>query len=304
MKKLILSFLAIAAMTGCSKTSNDDVDPNASMEIKFGAGINMLSRAAITSDENGLPTSSITGIQIIRGTDGTSPTFDAVTDVTTTADLKTDGTFENLSTPQYYKSPKAEDVANFIAYYPQGNYASGTVTFTISGVEDIIAAPAVTTTYSATPSSVDFKFEHKLAQLQLIVKAQNADAIAFYGELTSAKINVPSVLDMKIGANGSTTLAANGTPVNMDLDFGPITYNTTGVSATKNYIILAEAPTKINLKFANTDAKDYDITGLNLLPGKITTLTITVNATGINFSSQITGWATGGDNGTTTVGGN
>ena len=39
MKKFILSIFAIAAMTSCTKTSEDDVDPNAPVEIKLNAGI-------------------------------------------------------------------------------------------------------------------------------------------------------------------------------------------------------------------------------------------------------------------------
>ena len=303
MKKLILSILAIAAMTSCTKSSDEEIDPNAPVEIRFGAGIDMLSRAAITTDGSGHPTSNITGMQILRGTDGADPAFNTITSVTTTADLKTDGTFENITTPQYNKS--TTESANFIAYWPQGLLASGIVNFTITGEEDIIVAPAVTTTYSNTPSTVNFQFAHKLAQLQLKVIAQNESASAFYGALESAKINVPSKLDMTIKADGSTELAANADPINIDLDFGPITYSTTETSASKNFIILPVAPTTINLKFANiTDAKDYDIKDLALLPGKITTLTITVNATEVNFSSTITEWITGGTDGETNVGGN
>ena len=113
MKKFILSILAIAAMASCTKTSEDDVDPNVPVEIKFGAGIDMLSRAAITTDGSGHPVSNITSIQILRGTDGANPAFNTISDVTTTADLKTDGTFENIINPQYYKS--TTDAANFIA---------------------------------------------------------------------------------------------------------------------------------------------------------------------------------------------
>ena len=303
MKKFILSILAIAAMASCTKTSEDDVDPNVPVEIKFGAGIDMLSRAAITTDGSGHPVSNITSIQILRGTDGANPAFNTISDVTTTADLKTDGTFENIINPQYYKS--TTDAANFIAYWPQGLLTSGTVNFTITGEEDIIVAPAIATTYSTTPPTVNFQFAHKLAQLQLKVIAQNESAFSFYGVLERAKINVPSKLDMTIKADGSTELTANATPTNIDLDFGSVTYSTTETSASKNFIILPVAPTTINLKFANiTEAKDYDIKDLALLPGKITTLTITVNATGVNFSSTITEWTTGGTDGKTNVGGN
>ena len=222
MKKFILSILAIAAMASCTKTSEDDVDPNAPVEIKFGAGIDMLSRAAITTDGSGHPVSNITSIQILRGTDGANPAFNTISDVTTTADLKTDGTFENIINPQYYKS--TTDAANFIAYWPQGLLTSGTVNFTITGEEDIIVAPAIATTYSTTPPTVNFQFAHKLAQLQLKVIAQNESAFSFYGVLESAKINVPSKLDMTIKADGSTELTANATPTNIDLDFGSITY--------------------------------------------------------------------------------
>ena len=225
MKKFILSILAIAAMASCTKTSEDDVDPNVPVEIKFGAGIDMLSRAAITTDGSGHPVSNITSIQILRGTDGANPAFNTISDVTTTADLKTDGTFENIINPQYYKS--TTDAANFIAYWPQGLLTSGTVNFTITGEEDIIVAPAIATTYSTTPPTVNFQFAHKLAQLQLKVIAQNESAFSFYGVLESAKINVPSKLDMTIKADGSTELTANATPTNIDLDFGSVTYSTT-----------------------------------------------------------------------------
>ena len=235
MKKFILSILAIAAMASCTKTSEDDVDPNVPVEIKFGAGIDMLSRAAITTDGSGHPVSNITSIQILRGTDGANPAFNTISDVTTTADLKTDGTFENIINPQYYKS--TTDAANFIAYWPQGLLTSGTVNFTITGEEDIIVAPAIATTYSTTPPTVNFQFAHKLAQLQLKVIAQNESAFSFYGVLESAKINVPSKLDMTIKADGSTELTANATPTNIDLDFGSVTYSTTETSASKNFVI-------------------------------------------------------------------
>ena len=51
MKKFILSILAIAAMTSCTKTSEDDVDPNAPVEIKLNAGIETsvsIGRSAVT----------------------------------------------------------------------------------------------------------------------------------------------------------------------------------------------------------------------------------------------------------------
>lgn len=52
MKKMILSLLAIAAMTSCTTTSEDEIDPNAPVEIKLSAGIGTveaIGRAAIPS---------------------------------------------------------------------------------------------------------------------------------------------------------------------------------------------------------------------------------------------------------------
>lgn len=303
MKKLILSVLAIAAMTSCTKSSVEDLDPNAPVEIKFGAGINMMSRAAIESNGN-LPTTTVTGIQILRGTDGSTPAFATVSNVATTADLKIDGNFENISNSQYYESKT--DAANFIAYYPAGTLTAGKVEFTIDGTTDIIAAPKASTTYSTTPSSVDFTFNHKLARLKLVVKAENQSAIDFYGDLENAKIEVPSKLEMTIDANGTTgALTANATPTNITLDFATVALNTNETPAGKDFIILPTvAPSAIKLTFAKVEEKSYDITGLVLEAGKITTLTVTVNATGIDFTSKITNWTNGGTNGETTVGGN
>ncbi|WP_099291511.1 MULTISPECIES: fimbrillin family protein [unclassified Butyricimonas] len=301
MKKMIFSLLAIAAMTSCTTTSEDEIDPNAPVEINFGAGINMMSRAIIESNDAGLVTNAITGIQILRGADGATPKFNEVASVTTTGDLQTNGTFTNITTAQYFKSPT--EAANFIAYYPAGEtLEAGKVSYTIDGTTDIIIADAVKLPFSTTDKTVNFLFKHKLARLKLVVKAATSEAATFYGNLTAAKINVPTALDMTFDEAGVSTLDANATPVNADLDFGQVTLATgDGVSPTADLMLLPATLTKINLTFEHVAAKNYTINNLSLVAGNITTLTITVNEIGVEFTSAVSKWETGGTNGTTTV---
>ena len=71
MKKLILSVLAIAAMTSCTKSSVEDLDPNAPVEIKLNAGIevNTISKSvgAIT------PQSAVDDVIFVRADETTIP---------------------------------------------------------------------------------------------------------------------------------------------------------------------------------------------------------------------------------------
>lgn len=295
MKKYLVMAMAAVAMVGCTQ-SEDENKNNGPVEIKFGAGIEVAATRAAIESPLGKPTEKITGIQILRGTDGTTPAFDAVSAVTLTGDLETDGKFSNMSTKQYIEK---EDV-NFIAYYPTGTLSTGKVTYTITGAEDIIVAP-VATAKIATPA-VSFAFAHKLARIKLVVKA-TAGAVEKFGDLTAATISVPTALDLAIAADGSTTLAANATPVNSDLSFGGATLVEGNANATNELMVLPAALDKIKLTFAKniTTATEFDIKNLTLEAGKTTTITVTVTSSIAFESATVEDWVIGGENGDTTV---
>lgn len=290
MKKLVLITLAAMAMASCSQGEDEGLN-NDPMKIHFGAGINVTTKAAIE------PGAKVDGIQILRGTDGDTPAFNVVSSVTTTGNLATTGIL-TVNDEQHFAANKAD--ANFMAFYPAGTFSAGKVAYTIDGDMDIMAADKATATF--TDPTATFAFQHKLARVKLIVKANDQGAVDVYGNLTVATINVPTALDLTIDADGATTIAANATPANTDLSFGTATLSTEGGAAAKELMILPTAPAKIKLQFANEAAmKEYAITNLVLEAGKITTITATVNAKDVSFTSTIAKWENGGTDGGTTV---
>lgn len=295
MKKLILMTLAAISLAGCSQDESEELNKD-SMKINFGAGINVTTK--VESGADGLPTSPITGIQILRGTDGANPEFNVVSAIATAGDLAINGTL-TVATAQYFAINKVD--ANFMAFYPAGSFTTGKVAYTIDGSTDIIVSDmAKATKENAT---AQFAFKHKLARVKLIVKASDANAATIYGDLTVATINVPTALDLMINANGTSTIAANSTPIAADLSFGTATLTTEGGIATKELMILPTSPSEIKLQFANeaNGPKSYTITGLSLVAGRVTTITATVNAKNVSFTSTIEQWVDGGNNGGTVV---
>lgn len=290
MKKYLVMAMAAVAMVGCTQ-SEDENKNNGPIEIKFGAGIEVAATRAASS-----PAEKITGIQILRGTDGTTPAFDAVSAVTLTGNLETTGMFSDMSAKQYIEK---EDV-NFIAYHPAGIIGTGTVAYTITGAEDIIVAPKATATI--TNPAVSFAFAHKLARIKLVVNA-TAGAVAKFGNLTAATINVPTALDLAIAADGSTTLAANAIPAKSDLSFGGATLKEGNADAANELMVLPAALGKIKLAFDKniTTATEFDIKNLTLEAGKTTTITVTVTSSIAFESATVEDWVIGGTAGDTTV---
>ncbi|MDD4065339.1 MAG: hypothetical protein PHD16_07540, partial [Bacteroidales bacterium] len=103
MKKIILATLALIVFAGCVKDLPYEDLP---VPIQFNAGLSAVSantRAPIVSDVNGHPTSSITGIQILRAADvASSPDWTVVNSVAATATVGTDGSVSSVSSAQYY----------------------------------------------------------------------------------------------------------------------------------------------------------------------------------------------------------
>lgn len=295
MKKLVLITLAAMAMASCSQGEDEGLN-NDPMKIHFGAGINVTTKAAIESGADGLPTKEITDIQILRGTDGENSTFDFTKGVEITGVLATTGAL-TVSPDQHFAANKS--AANFMAFHPAGAFSAGKVAYTIDGATDIIVADKTT---AAFESPVQFTFKHKLARVKLVVKAKDQGAADVYGNLTAATISVPTALDLTIAADGTTTITANATPANAALSFGTATLTTEGGAALNELMILpAVPPTTITLAFEKAAANGYNITGLKLEAGTITTITATVNAKDVSFTSTVEQWKEGGENGETEI---
>ena len=132
MKKFILSILAIAAMTSCTKTSEDDVDPNAPVEIKLGGSITALSKAAVTDNTftAQVASSETTGNYATPLWSGTNAGKITVSDGSVT-----------FTQTEYY--PNDGGTVYMKGFAPQAAINTGQVAYTISGEEDIMVTSEI-----------------------------------------------------------------------------------------------------------------------------------------------------------------
>ena len=193
MKKMIFSLLAIAAMTSCTTTSEDEIDPNAPVEIKLSAGINTLSRAAITGTafEDGNDLFHVTAYKSAAPTsDYSNAYFDNI--IVNQASNKL-----AFAAPKYY--PADGTKLYFYAYTSLGiattsGYTPGTasnnpmVQYEIDGTQEIMSAQ-VTTGIGKTindQANPEFTFSHQLMRVQF--KATKGDGFSDNIEITSITI--------------------------------------------------------------------------------------------------------------------
>ena len=208
MKKIILSLLAIAAMTSCTKSSEEEIDPNAPVEIELTAGLlEAQSRAAIESN-------TVSGVSILRK-DGTDETNDWGT-TAKTVDI-TNSNDNIFDTNKEYYNPNATIHAYFLGYYPAGT-VSGTgvdqiVTFnpTLDNCStDILYSPSVDLGTKGTPTSnAKLTFKHQLARINFVFVKGNGYPSDDY--ITSVKIkSIALPKSMKL-SDGSLTFGTEVT---------------------------------------------------------------------------------------------
>lgn len=301
---------AMMAAVSCAKDDAPTADNNI---LRFVAGLGPQTMAPIESDDNGLVTSgTITGIQIWRGRYGSTPRFNRLESVTCrTASL--DGT-GILTLNDTLNINTDGSTANFLGFYPLGSLDFGTettpatVTYTIDGETDIIAANRVSKTYSASDNKVNLAFKHQLARLRFRCVCVDDANGALYQGISEAKIKVPKKAVMIIPDNGIiTTVGKMSDPIvdsdYTELNFGTCEMSQEGEYAKKDLMILPDdalAPVdviqhmQIGLKFAGfpDDAiRQYSLNNLKLVAGKTTTITVTVSgAEPLTISTTIEAW--------------
>lgn len=206
---MIFSLLAIAAMTSCTTTSEDEIDPNAPVEIKLQASIDntpiIIGRSAGAVD--GL-TKQIDDVALVH-VDGETPNWSAITnDKVLTTTIATDGVI-TLPSKLYFPADGSNE--NFIGYHPKsaGTLANETITFTTTGKEgqiDIMYAAVISGNKTIENGCIKPTFSHKLSQLK------------FQFEKDASYTANATVKELKI----------NGTklPLSMGLSTGEISYAT------------------------------------------------------------------------------
>lgn len=301
MKKLMISIFAIAAMASC--TSENEIIDNGGkndekVEIKLNAGINVITKAAIESGENGLPTNEIPNVQFQRTDAASGTSIDWTTAALTefTGSIGTNGNVTiDPTNKQYYDSNDNE--AHIVGYSPAGTLADGVVSMTIDGTNDVIYATPINKGNRTTPTTTPFIFNHKLTQFKFIVKTDNAS-------ITSAVTNIGIAIQ---GANTTFkmslkdgTLSDWNTPINTISVSGLEAPAGGGESTESNGILLQPELTELNLvvtadnfpsagitvDIAGTDSGKFEAS-------KTYTITLTFQRKNISGSATVTGWTNG-----------
>lgn len=299
MKKIILATLALIVFVGCVKDLPYEDLP---VPIQFNAGISAVNTRAPIVSSSGLPTSSITGIQILRAADvASSPDWTVVNAVAATATVGTDGSVSSVSSAQYYNANAGLN-AFFMAFYPAAaSMSANTVNWTITGQEDIIVAPSVSAGNKASPvNPTVLAFGHKLTQLQFEVIASSATAQGHWGTLTSIKVNADTALELTLSTNA---LASASTPVNTDLSAAqsgvsfPLTIPTGTATAAGIVMVKPGTLGAIKVTTATSPEQTVSISVLsNTEAGKAHKITLTFNELGaITFTATLTDWVDGTD---------
>lgn len=221
MRKIFLSLMAVAAlMTIASCSKSDDIDGKVTgdnVEIKLSGkalSITPESRAAfegITST-NSLEAKIIASSndEVYNGGDMVKDGKMIFTDNGTTAKgfLNASG----VADPAYY--PHATNSVYLVGLYPYSGWTVAgdgkTATYTFNGSQDIMAAPAATTTRSQAVAGTypTLTFDHLLTRLNITLQAQDAAAVAAWGKVTSLKLK-----DSKNADNITVTLKQGTAPV-------------------------------------------------------------------------------------------
>lgn len=175
MKRTFTLLLGLAVLAGCSKEETGNVDNGALVPIELGAGVNVVSRAVIATND-AVTGAGIAGWDVVAvddqpGTVNYSAPATWNTTISTTANTSPAAV---TWTEQKYYHPEATTVTYLKAWYPGGTFdaTSNTVTFTnTNGDQDVLLAPAISGSKSnKITSSTPLAFQHMTSQIKFSVK--------------------------------------------------------------------------------------------------------------------------------------
>lgn len=328
MKKMIFSLLAIAAMTSCTTTSEDEIDPNAPVEIKLSAGIGnveAIGRATI-------PSTLTTDLDVffaraadasdadVNWTTGTTELFAKINHSDSKISFYAEAERTTLA-PQYYNF-NADLKSHLIGYHvgeaTKGNLADNKIAITITGKDDIMATKALSGNKST--KFTEFAFSHLLSQLSIEIQSVSetleTSIQSTFGKITSIEIlNQPTALELTLGATPTLGKAASPVPTTFTITPTTVEQTITATATTVGSEVMVFSDTElgktanpIKLKiyttiFTSGLAIDATIDGGNsgLELGKKHIITLTFSLSEVKPSASIDTWAESTKTGTGTV---
>jgi len=244
MHRSVPTVLFVILLAGCSQTETEQVP----IPITFQAGYNL--SVAVTTRAPIYDIDQMEPIQILRS-DGTAD-YSSHTAPDLTGTVLADGTV-TPSIPQYYDQSGIQ--ANFLAFYPAARSIQGGIAnFKITGQEDITAAQNVYGGSSGSPATVTLAFRHLLAQIRVLVSAQNNSAASSWGPITYIKIQAATSMDMNLNAWPVLNAASNPESELLPTSIGDNAsqnITTTYTSAGSLMILTTSYPVVLKVKTAN-----------------------------------------------------
>lgn len=216
MKKLMSSMLVMAAMTSMISCSTEDVLDNGGqvdngpVEIKLNAGVSATTKAAISNDFN-----KDFDVFFFRPADAATADWSTGTKIKATVSGQAGHaiTFKNEAgdeIKQYYNEDAAKETHLVACHIDNStietdNLASGNISFTITGEQDIMATDGQNG--SKTTQFTPFQFNHLLTQIDIVLKGDAAAQTAF-GKIKSVKIkSVPTQLKLTLSSTAKIEAA-------------------------------------------------------------------------------------------------
>ena len=244
MQRTFLTAFLFILLAGCSHAETEQIPVPVIFNAGYSLSVGVTTRAPIYDIDQMEP------IQILRS-DGTA-NYSSHTAPDLTGTVAADGTV-TPSIPQYYDQSGVQ--ANFLAFYPAARSIQGGIAnFKITGQEDVTAAQNVYGGSYSSPATVTLAFRHLLAQIRIMVSAQNASAASSWGPLTYIKIATPTSLDMNLNAWPVLNPASDPENEYIPTSIGnnaSQTITTTYASAGSLMISTTNYPVQLKVKTAN-----------------------------------------------------
>lgn len=305
MKKLLLPALAIVVLASCNNEEKPDFISNEPVEVTFGQSIGLYTKAPIEGNKLMNTTMGVYAIEYTT-TPAWKATGNFMEDISLSADASGVLTYTNAADTKYYSygtdtkydfyaySPKADGtkiVANALADGAAPTINATLEYTTIADQMDILHASATAKTKSS--DAVALNFQHALAQVKFQIKKE-ADVDVTTLTAISVNANTTGTMDITSGAWSNTAAPQN---FNV-LTGGNVAISTTEADAGTAIMLFPETLGNNSVTFT-IDGKDYSFTpSATLEAGKITTITVTVKASGVTFSQTVTAWEAASTNGT------
>lgn len=180
-------------------------------------------------------------------------------------------------------------------FAPQAAINTGQVAYTISGKEDIMVTSEISGSRTDNTNK-ELTFNHLLTQLKFKLVAENADAITYWGSITS--ITVKDVeKDLVLNLNtGELTVAPTPNKGDLEVSEGFTSKELTTTPAENGYIMVLPSTTAyvLNIKTAeNTQGVDVTISPVVTVKGTAHEITLTFKRSEIASSAKTTPWTTG-----------